>query len=68
MKKLMLLSTTIFILSASCNGNQTANKEKTDAVLKATDSLTIEMDKLQSEIETKSNELDEALNALEPKK
>lgn len=72
MKKTMYL----FFLPAalflgSCNsGNQVSNeeKEKEAVELKASDSLTTEMDEIQGEIEDKSVELDEALNALEPQK
>jgi hypothetical protein len=76
LNKIMKKTMYLFFLPAaiflgSCNGgNQVSNeeKEKEAAELKASDSLTTEMDKIQGEIEDKSVELDEALNALEPQK
>lgn len=69
MKKLMcLFCLSAMVFLASCAGNQTENKEKDAAEIKVADSLTTEMDNLQGEMETLGSELDEAVNALEPKK
>jgi hypothetical protein len=69
MKKLMfLLCLPLVVFLASCNSGQADNKEKDAAEIKAADSLTTEMDNLQGEMETLGSELDEAVNALEPKK
>jgi DNA anti-recombination protein RmuC len=68
MKKLMFLLLPLVVFLASCNGGQTENKEKDAAEIKAADSLTTEMDNLQGEMETLGSELDDAVNALEPKK
>jgi len=69
MKKLMcLFCMSAMVFLASCNSGQTENKEKEAAEIKAADSLTTEMDNLQGEMEKLGSELDDAVNALEPKK
>jgi protein involved in sex pheromone biosynthesis len=72
MKKTMYL----FFLPAvlflgSCNsGTQVSNeeKEKETAEIKASDSLTTELENVKGEIESKTTELDDVLNSLEPVK
>lgn len=69
MKKLIcLFCMSAMVFLASCNGGQSENKEKEATEIKAADSLTTEMDNLQGEMEKLGSELDDAVNALEPKK
>ena len=69
MKKIILclcLPASLFFVA--CQGAQTENKEKESAEIKSIDSLSNEMDNIQSQIESSSAELDDAINDLEPKK
>jgi uncharacterized lipoprotein YajG len=65
-KILYLLVPAIFFLAACGGASTTAKVDEADAAkMKQADSLTTEMDNIQSEIETKKAELEKALQDID---